>query len=49
MILEDRKTVRITFCMLGKSGEAVHVRDDVEDEDEEEEDDVEEGRIVRLE
>jgi hypothetical protein len=48
MILEDRKTVRITFCMLGKSGEAVHVRDDVEDEDEED-DDVEEGRIVRLE
>jgi hypothetical protein len=37
MIFEDRKTVRMTFCMLGKSGEAVAVRDNVEEDDEDEE------------
>jgi hypothetical protein len=34
--------------MLGKSGEDIHVRDDVEDEEEDEEY-VEEGLVVRLE
>jgi hypothetical protein len=45
-MLEDRKTARMTFCMLRKSGEAVHVRDEVDDEDDDE--DTEEGRTDRL-
>jgi hypothetical protein len=47
MIREDRKTARMAFCMLGKSGEDVHARDDVEDEEDVE--DVDEGLVVRLE
>jgi hypothetical protein len=46
MIREDWKTARMAFCMLGKSGEDVHARDDVEDEEDVE--DVDEGLVVRL-
>jgi hypothetical protein len=48
VILEDRKTVLMTLCMLGKSSVVTELREDaVEDEaDEDDEDDevVEEGR-----
>ena len=47
MIFGERKTVRMSFCMLGKSGVAVYDRDDVDDDDEVD-DAVEEGRGGRL-
>lgn len=48
MIFEDRNTVQMTFCMLRKSGEAVHDRDEEEDADDVE-DAVDEGRVGRME
>jgi hypothetical protein len=48
VILEDRKTVRMAFCMLVKSGEVVIDCEDVEDEDDVD-DAVEAGRNGRLE
>jgi hypothetical protein len=48
MIFDDRKTVRMTLCMLAKSGEAEHDREDAVEEDEAD-DAVEEGRVNRLE
>ena len=46
MIFDERKTARITLCILGKSGEVELARDDAEDEDEAEEA-IDEGRVSR--
>jgi hypothetical protein len=46
VIFDDRKTARITLCILGKSGEVELARDDAEDEDEAE-DATDEGRVNR--
>lgn len=47
MVLEERKIVQISFCMLEKSGVTVCVRDDVDEVDEVDET-VEDGRGGRL-
>lgn len=47
MVFEDLKTVFTSFCILGKSGEAVYARDDV-DEDDDVDETVEDGRSGRL-
>jgi hypothetical protein len=44
VILDERKTLQMSFCRLAKSGEAERERDDAADEDEEFEDAVDEGR-----
>lgn len=45
VIFDDRKTLLIILCMLGKSGVAVRVREDA-DEDDEDEERVEDGRLA---
>jgi hypothetical protein len=49
VIFEDRNTVQMTFCMLRKSGEAAHDREDDEEDADDVDDAVDEGRVGRLE
>jgi hypothetical protein len=49
VILEDRNTVQMTFCMLRKSGEAADDREEDEEDADDVDDAVDEGRVGRLE
>lgn len=47
VILGERNTERTTLCMLRKSGDDVHDREDVDEEEEDVEETVEDGRTGR--